>query len=87
MTMLKTMTAENRKSYWSTRCGLIKNFNTNLMFFSRDITVPRPAIGDYYFLLVAYKDFHELLVTAIMDTPPDENTAAFTIRRMGEIAI
>ena len=55
-------------------------------FFSRDITVPRPKMGEYYFMLVAYKDFHELLVTAIMDTPPDERKAAFTIRRMGEWA-
>ena len=52
--------------------------------FSRDITVARPAMGEYYFLLVAFKDFHELLVTAIMDMPPEENEAAFTIRRMGE---
>ena len=32
-----------------------------LFFFSRDITVPRPQMGEYYFMLVAYKDFHELL--------------------------
>ena len=43
-------------------------------------------MGEYYFMLVAYKDFHELLVTAIMDTPPDERKASFTIRRMGEWA-
>jgi len=54
------------------------------VLYSRDITVPRPKMGEYYFMLVAYKDFHELLVTAIMDTPPDERKAAFTIRRMGE---
>jgi len=54
------------------------------VLYSRDITVPRPAMGEYYFLLVAFKDFHELLVTAIMDMPPEENEAAFTIRRMGE---
>ena len=43
--------------------------------FSRDIKVPRPAMGDYYFLLVALKDFHELLVTAIMDLPPGLGTS------------
>ena len=57
-----------------------------LRHFSRDVTVPRPALGEYYFLLVAFKDFHELLVTAIMDMPPDEHEAAFTIRRMGHFA-
>ena len=57
-----------------------------LSYFSRDITVPRPKVGEYYFMLVAQKDFHELLVTAIMDTPPDERKAAFTIRRMGHWA-
>lgn len=56
------------------------------VLYSRDITVPRPALGEYYFLLVAFKDFHELLVTAIMDMPPDEHEAAFTIRRMGHFA-
>ena len=59
---------------------------TSFLIFSRDIKVPRPAMGDYYFLLVALKDFHELLVTAIMDLPPDESEAAFTIRRMGHSA-
>lgn len=52
------------------------------VLYSRDITVPRPPLGEYYFLLEAKKDFGELLVTAIMDTPPDAR-AAFTIRRMG----
>jgi len=56
------------------------------VLYSRDITVPRPKVGEYYFMLVAQKDFHELLVTAIMDTPPDERKAAFTIRRMGHWA-
>ena len=35
--------------------------NDDAFFFSRDITVPRPQMGEYYFMLVAYKDFHELL--------------------------
>ena len=42
------------------------------VLYSRDITVPRPSLGEYYFLLVASKNFHELLVTAIMDTPRSE---------------
>ena len=64
----------------------IEKKNNYVHYFSRDITVPRPALGEYYFLLVAFKDFHELLVTAIMDMPPDEHEAAFTIRRMGHFA-
>jgi len=40
------------------------------ILFSRDITIKRPEIGDYYFLLVAHKEFSELLITAILDTPP-----------------
>ena len=57
-----------------------------MMHFSRDITVQTPAMGQYYLLLVVYDDLHELLMTAIMDTPPDERQAAFTIRRMGHLA-
>ena len=54
--------------------------------FSRDITVQTPVMGQYYLTLVVYEDIHELLMTAIMDTPPDERQAAFTIRRMGHLA-
>jgi len=56
------------------------------VLYSRDITVQTPAMGQYYLLLVVYDDLHELLMTAIMDTPPDERQAAFTIRRMGHLA-
>ena len=44
---------------------------------------------EYFLLIYAYEDFEELLVTAIVDTPPeldDESIAAgpgFTIQRMG----
>ena len=44
---------------------------------------------EYYLLIYAYEDFQELLVTAIVDTPPelDEGSIAggpgFTIQRMG----
>ena len=65
--------------------GLIYKYLQILINFSRDVTVPRPPQGEYYFLLEAKKDFGELLVTAIMDTPPDAR-AAFTIRRMGHFA-
>ena len=73
---------------WISGLHLVKMLNVInfVRHFSRDITVPRPALGEYYFLLVAFKDFHELLVTAIMDMPPDEHEAAFTIRRMGHFA-
>ena len=37
---------------------------------SRDISIPRPATGKYYLLVEAKQSFHELLITAIMDTPP-----------------
>ena len=37
---------------------------------SRDISIPRPATGRYYLLVEAKQSFHELLITAIMDTPP-----------------
>ena len=40
---------------------------------SRDISIPRPAIGKYYLLVEAKQSFHELLITAIMDTPPGTN--------------
>ena len=42
----------------------------------------------YYLLIYALEDFEELLVTAIVDTPPDmeERSAkpGFTIQRMGQ---
>ena len=43
---------------------------------------------EYYLLIYAYEDFEELLVTAIVDTPPEyDNEVArgpgFTIQRMG----
>jgi len=56
------------------------------VLYSRDITVQTPAVGQYYLTLVVQEDIHELLMTAIMDTPPDERQAAFTIRRMGQLA-
>ena len=46
-----------------TKLGLTTKFS---LIFSRDITIPRPVVGDYYFLLVGLKDFHELLITAIL---------------------
>jgi len=57
--------------------------------FSQDIRIERPFPGEYFLLIYAYEDFEELLVTAIVDTPPeldDESIAAgpgFTIQRMG----
>jgi hypothetical protein len=51
---------------------------TKKLFFSRDITIPRPVIGDYYFLLVGLKDFHELLITAIL--------VSFTRKLKGKLA-
>ena len=45
--------------------------------------------SEYYLLIHAYEDFQELLVTAIVDTPPEyDNEVArgpgFTIQRMGK---
>jgi len=54
------------------------------VLFSRDITVTNPKPGRYFLRLVAYEHLRELLMTAIMDTPPDERQASFTIRRMGQ---
>ncbi len=55
---------------------------------SRDLVVTRPRPGPYYLLLVAHDDFEELLITAIMDTPPDtRHASSFTIQRMGELAV
>jgi len=57
--------------------------------FSQDIRIEQPFPGEYYLLIYAYEDFDELLVTAIVDTPPeldDESIAkgpGFTIQRMG----
>jgi len=57
------------------------------VLYSRDIMVRRPKMGIYHLLLVAEQDFDELLVTAIMDTPPDQGQEAnFVIRRMGRPA-
>jgi len=55
------------------------------VLYSRDISIPRPATGKYYLLVEAKQSFHELLITAIMDTPPEAHgeEAAFEIRRMG----
>ncbi len=52
---------------------------------SRDLTVSRPRPGPYYLLLVAHDDFEELLVTAIMDTPPDQKQVG-TLQMAQEIA-
>lgn len=56
--------------------------------YSRDIRINRPKPGSYYLLIVAVEDFQELLVTAIVDTPPesdeDKDGPSFTIQRMGE---
>ena len=46
----------------------------------------RPKQGDYHLLLVAKESFHELLITAIMDYPPDTGSPAFTIQRIGQLA-
>jgi len=54
------------------------------VLYSRDITVTKPQPGRYFLRLVAYEPLRELLMTAIMDTPPDERQASFTIRRMGQ---
>lgn len=58
--------------------------------YSHDIRIERPRPGQYYLLIQAYQTFHELLVTAIVDTPPqpEEQSVArgpgFTIQRMGK---
>jgi len=57
--------------------------------FSHDIRIEAPRPGQYYLLIQAYENFDELLVTAIVDTPPqpEEQSVArgpgFTIQRMG----
>ena len=43
---------------------------------------------EYYLLIYAYEDYQELLVTAIVDTPPEYDNQVnvgpgFTIQRMG----
>ena len=43
---------------------------------------------EYYLLIYAYEDYEELLVTAIVDTPPEydnevQQGPGFTIQRMG----
>lgn len=56
--------------------------------YSRDIRINRPEPGSYYLLIIAKENFQELLVTAIVDTPPesdeDKDGPSFTIQRMGE---
>lgn len=59
--------------------------------YSQDIRIERPAPGSYFLLIVAHKPFYELLVTAIVDTPPDPKEVGFarrgpgfTIQRMGQ---
>jgi len=48
--------------------------------------VPKPQPGIYDLLMVAKEDFGELLLTAIMDTPPAaEERPNFVIRRMGQL--
>jgi len=56
--------------------------------FSQDIRIENPYPGEYYLLIYAYEDFEELLVTAIVDTPPEYDNEVnmgpgFTIQRMG----
>jgi len=58
--------------------------------YSHDIRIEQPYPGQYYLLIQAYETFNELLVTAIVDTPPqpEEQSVArgpgFTIQRMGK---
>jgi len=58
--------------------------------YSHDIRIERPRPGPYYLLIQARKSFRELLVTAIVDTPPEEEDVlvrrgpGFVIQRMGE---
>lgn len=59
--------------------------------FSHDLRIERPSPGRYYLLIVAHKNFREMLVTAIVDTPPARGEVGvsrrgpgFTIQRMGE---
>ncbi len=61
----------------------------SVLCYSRDITVPHPKMGEYFLLLEARESFHEMLITAILDFPPDVANGPvpdFTIRRMGEAA-
>lgn len=56
--------------------------------FSQDIRIEKPYPGEYYLLIYAHEDFEELLVTAIVDTPPEYDNEVnmgpgFTIQRMG----
>ena len=59
--------------------------NFYLFGFSKLIS---PIFREYYLLIYAYEDFEELLVTAIVDTPPEYDNEVnmgpgFTIQRMG----
>jgi hypothetical protein len=65
-------------------CPSLK-FSAIIFLFSRDISIPTPATGNYFLLLEAKQTFYEMLITAIMDTPPSANEAAFEIRRMGKM--
>lgn len=56
--------------------------------YSQDIRIETPHPGEYYLLIYAYEDYQELLVTAIVDTPPEYDNQVnvgpgFTIQRMG----
>ena len=50
--------------------------------------IPVLHFREYYLLIYAYEDYQELLVTAIVDTPPEFDNQVnvgpgFTIQRMG----
>ena len=53
------------------------------VLYSRDIAISKPEPGNYFILLTAKENFHELLITAVMDIPPDVKEADYTIRRIG----
>ncbi|TRY67804.1 hypothetical protein TCAL_15881 [Tigriopus californicus] len=42
------------------------------VLYSRDITIPKPAQGNYHLLLIARESFSDLLITAIMDYPHNQ---------------
>lgn len=52
------------------------------------ILIHDSCFREYYLLIYAYEDYQELLVTAIVDTPPEYDNQVnvgpgFTIQRMG----
>ena len=66
---------------------LTQNYSCSRPFYQSEIcSCCRP----YYLLIQARKSFRELLVTAIVDTPPEEEDVlvrrgpGFVIQRMGE---